>query len=117
MSADELADFLATRPSGATCVVDDGGRLVAVPALVLDRTDDGVRIELVSAHLDATFDQRHGCVVADSFESYDEIRGVIIRGTLARTGATVPDEYALREVRITTFNFAEHGDGSSDPGA
>jgi hypothetical protein len=32
MSADELDAFVATHPSGAICVVDDDGRLLAVPA-------------------------------------------------------------------------------------
>ena len=108
MSVDELKAFLAMRPSGAICVVDDDGRLLAVPARVLDELDGILRVELTAAALVSTFAQeRQACVVADSFESYDAIRGVIARGRAARADTTpLHPVVALTPARTATFSFA-----------
>jgi predicted methyltransferase len=108
MSAEELDAFIATRPSGAICVVDDDGRLLAVPARVLDELDGILRVELSAVELDSTFtQQRDACVVADSFESYDAIRGVIARGEAASADTTAPHPVvALTTARTATFSFA-----------
>lgn len=108
MSADELDAFIATHPSGAICVIDGDGRLLAAPARVLDVLDGIVRVEISAAELDSMFTQeRQACVVADSFESYDAIRGVIARGKTAPADATVPHPVvALTTARTATFSFA-----------
>jgi predicted methyltransferase len=108
MSADELDAFIATHPSGAICVVDDDGRLLAVPARVLDELDGVLRVEISAAELDSMFTQeRQACVVADSFESYDAIRGVIARGEAASADTTaVHPVVLLTTARTATFSFA-----------
>lgn len=109
MSAGELTAFLATQPWGALCVTGDDGRLLAVPARVLDEHDGILRVELAAATLASTFEQpRRGSVVADSFESYDGIRGVIVRGAAAPAGGGAPHPIvALTMARTATFSFAD----------
>ena len=109
MSADELAAFLATQPSGAICVIDDDGHLLAVPARVLDEDAGVLHLELASAEHVFTFDNdRQGCMVADTFESYDAIRGVIVRGPATRVdGPAHSLTVALTIARTTTFSFAD----------
>jgi hypothetical protein len=109
MSADELAAFLATQPSGAICVSDDDGHLLAMPAQVLDEDRGVLRVELASADLASAFgNQRQACVVADTFESYESIRGVIARGPVTRVdGATPRPTVALTMARTATFSFAD----------
>ena len=108
MSADALKAFLATHPWGAICVVDDDGRLLAVPARVLDELDGILRVELTAAEVVSTFAQeRQACVVADSFESYDAIRGVIARGRAAPADTTpLHPIVAVTTARTATFSFA-----------
>jgi predicted methyltransferase len=108
MSADELNAFIATHPSGAICVIDGDGRLLAVPARVLDELDGVLRVEISAGELDSPFTQeRQACVVADSFESYDAIRGVIARGRSAAADTTAPRPVvALTTARTDTFSFA-----------
>jgi hypothetical protein len=113
MSADELAAFLTTGPLGALCVIDDEGRLVAVPARILDERGGTLRVELAAADLASTFEQpRRGCVVADTFESYEGIRGVIARGPAAPAGgAAAHPIVALTMARTATFSFADDRQG------
>jgi hypothetical protein len=107
MSADELDAFIATHPSGAICVVDDDGRLLAVPARVLDEPDGVLRVEISAEELLSTFTQeRQACVVADSFESYDAIMGVIVRGKTAPDTTASHPVVALTSARTATFSFA-----------
>jgi hypothetical protein len=106
MSADELSDFIAARPSGAMCVVDDDGRLLAVPARIVDETGGTLSVEVTSPDLVFMLDHRTGCVVADTFESYDSIRGVIVRGP-ARSDLATPNLVELNVVQMTTFSFAD----------
>ena len=115
MSADELAAFLATRPSGALCVIDDDGHLLAVPARVVDKDDGVLHVELADADLASTFDhERQGCMVADSFESYDAIRGVIARGPVTSVdGATPHPAVTLTMARTATFSFADRSEPRS----
>jgi hypothetical protein len=116
MSADALKAFLATHPTGAICVADDDGRLVGVPARVLDERGGKLRVELTAAELVSVFDQeRHACVVADSFDSYDAIHGVIARGVAESVDTTAPNPAVeLTTPRTTTFSFAS---GRRDAGS
>jgi hypothetical protein len=109
MSADELDAFVAAQPSGAICVTDEDGRLLALPARILDEDGGCLRVELADTELASVFDhERHGCVVAESFESYDTIRGVIVRGSAVRTDAATPHVVvALTIARTATFSFAD----------
>ncbi len=110
MSSDEFDAFIAGHPSGAICVIDGDGRLVAVPARVLDDLDGILRVEISPAEMDPTFThERQACVVADSFESYDAIRGVIARGKTAPADTTTPHPVvALTSARTSTFSFASN---------
>ncbi len=110
MSDDERAAFLAARPSGAICVVGDDGRLLAVPARILNGDAGALRVELAETDLESMFDhERRGCVVADTFESYHAIRGVIARGRAARVDTAAAGVVLELEVaRIATFSFAEN---------
>jgi hypothetical protein len=116
MSAGELSAFLAARPSGAICVVDDHGRLLAVPARVLDERDGIIHVDVGAVELAFTSDgERPACMVADSFESYDGIRGFIAQGH-ATPGGTAPANptVALTVTRRATFSFAEDRQRSKD---
>jgi hypothetical protein len=109
MSDGELAAFLAGRPTGALCVVDDHGRLLALPARIIDADDGVVRAEVSAADISAALaGERQGCVVADVFETYEGIRGVIAQGLVVcdNTEAAVP-VIALNMTRTTSFSFAE----------
>jgi hypothetical protein len=108
MSADELAGFLAARPRGAICAVDDDGRLVATPARVLDAHDGILRVEVPDAALASAFTGKcDACVVADVFETYDGIRGVIAGGPAATVGSGTAHLMSVEMVRVATFSFAE----------
>jgi hypothetical protein len=108
MSGDERRRFLAARPSGAICVVDDEGRLFAVPARVLDERPAALRVELADSDLASALDtERQACVVADTFETYDGIRGVITRGPAVRTDGSSPAVVAMTMKRTAAFTFAE----------
>lgn len=109
MTVEELAAFIASRPTGALCVVDDDGRLLALPARVLDADDGVLRVEVpdggAAADLAA---ERQGCVVVDVFESYEGIRGVIARGPAACADAAGTRlVVALKPIRTTTFSFSD----------
>jgi predicted methyltransferase len=109
MSADERAAFLATQPSGAICVIDDDGRLLVVPARILNEDAGILSVQVAGTDLASTFGrERQGCVVADAFESYDGIRGVIARGTAAHADVTASHQVvALTMTRVSTFTFAD----------
>lgn len=87
------------------CVVDDDGRLVAVPARIREADQEFLRVELAAAAVAAIFDQRPGCVVADSFESYDAIRGVIVRGSVTHGTRLI----TLTNARLSSFSFGDRG--------
>jgi hypothetical protein len=116
MSDGELSGFLATRPSGALCVVDDDGRLLAVPARVIDERDGVLRVELSGALGASAFaHQGEGCVVADAFETYEAIRGVITGGPVMHLAADAPRVVAVTMARTTTFSFAEARPKPAEP--
>ena len=106
MVEDELAEFLAQRPTGAICVVDADGRLLALPARLVDFDSTTIAVSVDGADGDAM--QRAeipACVVADTFTAYRDIRGVICQGTV--TWPPASDDVARMTVdRTVTFSFA-----------
>jgi hypothetical protein len=106
MAEDEVVEFLAQRPTGAICVVDVDGQLLALPARVVDFdsatiavTVDGINV--ASMHRAET----QACVVADTFTAYRDIRGVISQGTAP--WPPMSDGVAtLTVLRTLTFSFA-----------
>jgi hypothetical protein len=106
MAEDELAEFLADGPTGAICVVDADGRLLALPARLVDFDSATIAVSVDGADGDAT--QRAeipACVVADTFTAYRDIRGVIWQGTAMWPPAS-EDVTTLRVSRRLTFSFA-----------
>ncbi|BCP05453.1 hypothetical protein MINTM019_29090 [Mycobacterium paraintracellulare] len=105
MAEDELVEFLAQGPTGAICVVDANGELLALPARVAEFdsvtiavTVDGIGVE------DTHRDETQACVVADTFTAYRDIRGAICQGTVRW-----PPESAVATLTISrtlTFSFA-----------
>jgi hypothetical protein len=105
MAEDELAEFFAQGPSGAICVVDTDGQLLALPARVVDF--DAARITVTVDGVDVDAKQCaeiQACVVADTFTAYRDIRGVIVQGTAIWPPA--PDDVATLTVsRTVSFSF------------
>ena len=106
MAADELAEFLAQAPTGAICVGDADGRLLALPARVVDFDSATIAVTVDGVDVDATHRaETQACVVADTFTAYRDIRGVIVQGTAMWPPAS--DEAArLTVARTLTFSFA-----------
>jgi hypothetical protein len=106
MAEDELAEFLAHRPTGAICVVDADGQLLAVPARVVDFDSATIAVTVEGANGDVTqHDEIQACVVVDTFTAYRDIRGAIVQGTVMWPPPT--DEVATLTVgRTFSFSFA-----------
>jgi hypothetical protein len=113
MTAPELAAFLASRPAGAICVDDDDGRLLALPARVLDAEDGVLRVEVPGGEGAAALSaERQCCVVADVFESYEAIRGVIVQGpAMCTDSSTAQPVVTLKATRTTSFSFSDRSTG------
>jgi hypothetical protein len=106
MAEDELAEFLARGPSGAICVVDADGQLLALPARVVDF--DSATIAVTVDGVNGNAAQRaeiQACIVADTFTAYRDIRGVILQGTVIWPPAS-DDVATLTVSRTLTFSFA-----------
>jgi hypothetical protein len=106
MAEDELAEFLARGPTGAICVVDADGELLALPARVVD--SDSATIAVAVDGVNGEARQRaetQACVVADTFTAYRDIRGVIAQGTVMWPPAS-DDVATLTVSRTLTFSFA-----------
>jgi hypothetical protein len=106
MAEGELAEFLAHRPTGAICVVDADGQLLALPARVVDFDSVTIAVTVEGANGDATqHAEFQACVVVDTFTTYRDIRGAIVQGTVMWPPAT--DEVATLTVgRTFSFSFA-----------
>jgi hypothetical protein len=106
MAEDELTEFLAQGPTGAICVIDTDGRLLALPARVVDFDSATIAVTVDGVNGDAA--QRaeiQTCVVADTFTAYRDIRGVISQGTVMWPPAA-NDAATLTVSRTLTFSFA-----------
>jgi hypothetical protein len=106
MAEDELAEFFAQGPSGAICVVDADGQLLALPARVVDFDAATIGVTVDGVNGDATSSaETQACVVADTFTAYRDIRGVISQGTVMWPPAS-DDVATLTVSRTLTFSFA-----------
>ncbi|MDV3124502.1 hypothetical protein M1247_06225 [Mycobacterium sp. 21AC1] len=107
MSPDELAAFLGAQPTGAICVTDSDGGLVALPARVLGQKEGFLEAEVEGLDV-APAPSTGTCVVADRFPSYEAIRGVIAQGSVASTdhAADGISTVAVAVSRTVTFSFA-----------
>jgi hypothetical protein len=90
MSADELAAFLDDGPTGAICLTDAAGRLLALPADVIGGQESMLKVEI------------------DGFPSYEAIRGVIAQGSIASAvpATSGPSIVTVAVARTVTFSFA-----------
>jgi hypothetical protein len=105
MAADELAEFLAQAPTGAICVGDADGRLLALPARVVDFDSATIAVTVDGVNRDAMQSAEiQACVVADTFTAYRDIRGVIVQGT-AIWPPPSGDVATLTVSRTLTFSF------------
>jgi hypothetical protein len=106
MADDELAEFCAQGPTGAICVVDADGRLLALPARVVDFDAATIAVTVDGVNVDAKqCAEIRACVVADTFTTYRDIRGVIVQGTVIWPPAS-DDVATLTVSRTLTFSFA-----------
>jgi sarcosine oxidase gamma subunit len=106
MSADELTDFLSESPTGAICVVDDDGNLLALPSRVVDFDNTTVAVDVSGIEANASPSRNTPvCLVADTFTAYHAIRGVILQGTVAWP-PTAHDVVNMTVTRTVTFSFA-----------
>ncbi|MEE3753136.1 hypothetical protein [Mycobacterium intracellulare] len=105
MAEDELADFLAHRPTGSICVVDADGQLLALPVRVVDFDSATIAVSVDGVNGDATQAATQACVVADVFTAYQDIRGAIVQGTVMWPPAS-GDVATLTVSRMLTFSFA-----------
>jgi hypothetical protein len=106
MAEGELAEFFAQGPSGAICVGDADGRLLALPARVVDFHSDTIAVAVDGVNGDATRPAEiQACVVADTFTAYRDIRGAIVQGTVTWPPAS-NDVATLTVSRTVTFSFA-----------
>jgi hypothetical protein len=103
MSDDELTSFLAGGPTGAICVVDDDGDLLALPGRVSHVDDITLTVVVDGADHDVGR-TTSACVVADTFTAYRDIRGVIVQGTVTWPPAPQVDT-RLTITRSVTFSF------------
>jgi hypothetical protein len=106
MGEDELATFLGHCPSGAICIVDPDGQLLALPARVVDFDSATIAVTVDGIDVEATHRaETQACVVADVFNAYRDIRGAILQGRVMWPPAS--DEGATLTVsRTLTFSFA-----------
>jgi hypothetical protein len=105
MSEDEVTAFLAEAPTGALCVVDNDGHLLALPSRVVDFDDATLTVEVGRVDNDAP--QRLGtpaCLVADTFTAYRAIRGIISQGTMTWPASRAVTQLSI--IRTVTFSFA-----------
>jgi hypothetical protein len=106
MAADELTEFLADGPTGAICIVDADGQLLALPARVVDFDSASIAVNVDGVNADATHSAgTQACVVADTFTAYRDIRGAIVQGTVMWPPAS-DDVATLLVGRTLTFSFA-----------
>jgi hypothetical protein len=106
MAADELTEFLADGPTGAICIVDADGQLLALPARVVDFDSATIVVNVDGVNADATHSvETPACVVADTFTAYRDIRGAIVQGTMMWPPVSL-DEATLTVSRTLTFSFA-----------
>jgi hypothetical protein len=106
MAENELAEFLANGPTGAICVVDADGQLLALPARVVDFDSATITVTVDGVNGDATKPAEiQACVVADTFTAYRDIRGVIVQGTVIWPPAS-NGVATLTVSRTLTFSFA-----------
>lgn len=106
MAEDELVEFMAQRPTGAICVVDANGELLALPARVAEFDSATIAVTVDGIDVEASHRaESQACVVADTFTAYRDIRGAICQGTVRWPPAS--DGVATLMVsRMLTFSFA-----------
>ena len=110
MDPAELEMFLGVERLAALCVEGVDGSLVSVPARLVGSVDGRVQLQLADLGeiAEAVACRSPACVVADEFESYEGIRGVILQGELQSVASAGQQEpmVELEVSRSTGFSFA-----------
>jgi hypothetical protein len=107
---DAVDAFLAGERLASLCFETDTGGLGALPVRVACSTRGAVRLVPpdVGACLDAAVREVPACLVADEFEDYEGIQGVIVQGVLGVT-TSPPGNAGVLELRVSRrlgFTFA-----------
>jgi hypothetical protein len=96
-------DFLGTPRWTALCIEQSDGTLRCTPAFLRGRDDDHLHLAVPDGQPAFTMPGTgRAALVADEFASYDEIRGVIARGTI--TGDPPRDAH-FQLGRVASFSF------------
>jgi hypothetical protein len=115
LPAEAVADFLGRPRSGALCFVDASGCLRAAPVELSSLQGGEIRLGAAGPVLlsGAARPGDPACVVADEFESYEGIQGVIVQGELRPDGEDGRDpgraplgRVVLAVTRTIGFTFA-----------
>jgi hypothetical protein len=110
LSAQGVTEFLQEARPAALCVEDGSGELVAMPVRVVQACDGELLLAPAGAGWGGggTGPEGRGCVVADEFETYEGIRGVIIQGGLRAGPAGIAhgQEVVLEVSASVGFTFA-----------
>ena len=107
LDVDGIDRFLDEERWGSLCAEDPAGDLWAIPVLLAGGSS--VEVRMVSPERDASHALATGqssvCVVADIFETYEGIEGVILRGRVREDGQA-GGGLALEVVSKLGFTFA-----------
>ena len=110
LDADAVDEFLGRERLAALCVEAASGELEAVPVWLDAGREPPVRLLSADPILTGAAARRGdpACVVADEFESYEEIHGVIVQGNLGEDnrGEAGSAHVVMAVTRAVGFSFA-----------
>jgi hypothetical protein len=103
MSVEEVADFLDGCHFAAIGTQDEDGFPIAALARISREGGDLVaQLDREDPVTTALQDGARACLAADTWPSYDTIRGVIVRGFVPASS-----DLSMDAVRLTSFDFAK----------
>jgi hypothetical protein len=109
LSEEAINQFTRVARQAALCVEGRDGELLPMPVQLLASSDAELRLLLVDGAPSMNIVEGAACVVADEFESYEGIRGVIAQGRLRPVSPAIgrPPEATFDVVKLRSFNFAD----------
>ena len=115
LSREAITQFRRVARHAALCVEGRDGELLPMPVQLLASSDSEFQLLLVDGASSMTIVEGAACVVADEFESYEGIRGVIAQGRLhpvspaskPLAGKPSNPDATLDVTKLRTFDFAE----------
>jgi hypothetical protein len=110
LAAAAIAAFLGQERTGSLCLEDDSGRLRACPVRIVPVGQSGLHVVPADPWVNEAAVGRRppACLVADEFESYEAIQGVIVQGHLRQdvTSRSDPPSVVIEVTRTVGFTFA-----------